>query len=337
MLKKICFLVSLSLFAILSSYASGLETVIGKVTNGYNYWFYTPHDISAKEGKPLVIFLHGRSLCGTDLNKVRRYGTINAIEKGREIDAYVIAPQNPGESWKPEKIMNVVDYVCANHNVDTDRIYVLGMSLGGYGAIDLAASYPDRIAAAIGMCGGATVKNLSGLARTPLWIIHGTGDASVPVSASDKVVAAVKEAQKDGVNRLHYDRISGMNHSQPARVFYKPEVYDWLFSHSLKHEGRPINPTVKVDSEFLNTAYKNLDHSKGYKAKSSSKAATASKAAAKSSSKSTASVSKKSKKSKAAATAKSEVSKSKTTASRKTRSSKSKETASKTTSSKKSV
>ena len=56
--------------------------------------------------KPLVIFLHGRSLCGNDLNKVLRYGTIDAVQGGRKIDAYIIAPQNPGTFWNPDKIIN---------------------------------------------------------------------------------------------------------------------------------------------------------------------------------------------------------------------------------------
>lgn len=214
-------------------------------------------------GKPLVIFLHGKSLCGTDLNKVKRYGTISAIEKGREIDAFVIAPQNPGGWWNPDKIMNVVDYVCDNYNVDENMIYVLGMSLGGYGALDLAAAYPDRIAAAIGMCGGSTLKNLEGLATMPLWIIHGTGDSAVPVGQSDKVVNAIKAAQTDGVNRLIYDRIPGMNHSKPARVFYNPATYEWLFQHRLDAPGRQLNWKIKADESFFGDCYKNLNSKRG--------------------------------------------------------------------------
>lgn len=298
MFKKICLLFFLSLISYMSA-SAGIEAIKGKVSNGYDYWFYTPSQENAtvedqKNGKPLIIFLHGASLCGNDLEKVKRYGTINAIEKGRKIDAYVIAPQNPGGAWKPEKIMNIVDYVSANHKVDKNRIYVLGMSLGGYGAIDFAATYPDRVAAAIGMCGGASVKKLDGLARIPLWIVHGTADQAVSISQSDKVVEAIKASQKDGVNRLSYDRVAGMNHSQPARMFYKDETYQWLMSHRLNTPGRPITPTVKVTNEYLSNAYSGLNHSKGYRAKSQAKTKS-NKAAASKSSKTTASKSTKSK------------------------------------------
>lgn len=266
MLKKLTLILSLSIFFFTSAFADGLQAVRGKIPNGYNFWLYTPSVSQLEnpgEPQPLIIFLHGRSLCGNDLNRVKRYGTINAIEKGQEIDAYVVAPQNPGESWKPSKVMDVVDYVCSNYNIDENRIYVLGMSLGGYGAIDLAATYPDRVAAAIGMCGGASVKDLSGLSQTPLWIIHGTADSAVPVSQSDKVAAAVKAAQADGINRLKYDRVPGMNHSRPARVFYRSDVYDWLMSHSLDDPDRPMNPTIKVNDDFFNGAYGGLKNSRG--------------------------------------------------------------------------
>lgn len=241
--------------------ASSLTAHRGTVNDGYNFWLYNPTDQEIDEPKPVVIFLHGASLCGNDLNKVKRYGTIDAIEKGREIDAFVIAPQNPGGAWSPKKVMNVLDWVSDNYNIDYDRVYVLGMSLGGYGTIDLAATYPDRIAAAIAMCGGGSVKDLSGLNDVPLWIIHGTADNAVTVAQSDKVVSAMKAAAgPTGTERLTYNRVPGMNHSRPARMFYLSESYDWLFRHTLKDKARKIHPTFAIDNAMQN-AYSNLKRS----------------------------------------------------------------------------
>ena len=273
MSRKLYLYLIFTLFVFVSASAEGLEAMKGKIPGGYNFWFYSPVNDSipeASETKPLVVFLHGRSLCGNDLNKVRRYGTISAIEKGREIDAYVIAPQNPGGSWQPEKIMDVVDYVCENYNVDENRIYALGMSLGGYGTLDFAATYPDRIAAAVGLCGGATVKDLSGLAKVPLWIVHGEADSKVPVGKSDAVVEAVWAAQgDDGEDRLVYDRIPGVNHSQLAKVLYNVETYEWLFSHSLLDTDRKLVEPAIIDNDFFARSYSGLNHSKGYKGSSS--------------------------------------------------------------------
>lgn len=239
-----------------------IKAVKGKVADGYNFWLYTPATAAAKGdsvGTPVVIFLHGASLCGSNLDRVKRYGTIDAITHGRELNAYVIAPQNPGGAWSPRRVMNIVDYLCRDHNVDTTRIYVLGMSLGGYGTLDLAATYPDKIAAAIAMCGGASVSDLSGLAKLPLWIIHGTADRAVTVAQSDRVVQAI-ECGRDSSDtvRLTYDRIKGMNHSRPARLFYRMDIYDWLMSHSLTDSLRAAKPTFPLTDQVFQTAYKDL-------------------------------------------------------------------------------
>lgn len=251
------------LIAILTAWTSvsaqRLTAERGTVPGSYNFWFYNPEptDDDEVEPKPVVIFLHGASLCGNNLNRVKRYGTIDAIEKGRKLDAYVIAPQNPGGAWNPDKIVRILDWLGDNHNIDYDRVYAIGMSLGGYGTIDLTASYPDRIAAAIAMCGGGSVKDLSGLNDVPLWIIHGTADRAVSVSQSDKVVSEIK-ATDHNAPRLIYDRVPGMNHSQPARMFYLKESYDWLFSHSLKDHKRAASKSFALTGDKLRSAYKDL-------------------------------------------------------------------------------
>ena len=252
--KIILLLAAIITFACVS--AKSLQSYKGKVKNGYNFWLSAPAKTDSIK-KPLVIFLHGASLQGSNLNKVLRYGTLDAISKGLDIDGYVMAPQTIG-AWQPQKVMNTADYVIASHSdIDTDRIYVIGMSLGGYGTIDMAATYPDRIAAAIAMCGGASVKNLEGLGDVPLWIIHGTADAAVSVSQSDRVVSAIKNSDSKG-ERLTYDRVPGMNHSQPARMFYLPESYDWLFKHRLSDKDRNIADTFTVNGSTLKSAYAGL-------------------------------------------------------------------------------
>ncbi len=204
---------------------------------------------------PLVIFLHGRSLCGSNLQTVRRYGSIAAIDRGRKIDAYILAPQNPGSAWSPERIMNIVRKVVETNPIDTTRIYVLGMSLGGYGTMDMVARYPDKIAAAIPMCGGTTSKDYEALNKVPMWIVHGTADAAVPVSASDKPVAEMKSR---GGHRFVYDRVPGWNHGAPARLFYLPETYEWLFQHSLADKGRPVHPVSIIQQGLTKNAYASL-------------------------------------------------------------------------------
>lgn len=229
------------------------------IKDGYDFWLYLPDDYNAPDTKkPVVMFLHGRSLCGNNLSKVRDYGCIDALTRGRAIDAIVVAPQ-ANTKWKPEKVMDVFDWVKARYPVDTNRFYVLGMSMGGYGTIDLAARYPDRIAAAMAMCGGASVKELCGLNEVPLWIIHGTADKAVPVRCSEKVVNAMIEC--GDTSRLIFDKMKGVNHTRLARVFYLGQTYDWLFAHSLADSSRMANKDFEMTNKILADAYDDFDKS----------------------------------------------------------------------------
>ena len=232
-----------------------IEKHVGEVAEGYNYWLVYPAD--TLEAKPVVLFLHGASLCGNQMERVKRYGPIHAVEHGREIDAYIIAPQNPGGSWRPAKVKRVLDCVKERCNIDSTRVYVVGMSLGGYGTIDFAAAYPDEVAAAVAICGGGTAQNLSVLHRVPLWLIHGTEDRAVSVRESDRIAEAIKQVDSTA-SRLIYDRVSDMNHSQPTRIFYLPELYEWLFLHKLTEEERPVHETVHIDPVLLQRAYRGL-------------------------------------------------------------------------------
>ena len=90
----------------------------------------------------------------------------------------------------------------------------------------------------------------------PLWIVHGTADRAVSVSQSDKVVASIKAAAGGDAPRLIYDRIPGMNHGQPARLFYRPECYEWLFKHSLKDNDRPRAEGFKLSGDIFRNAYR---------------------------------------------------------------------------------
>lgn len=229
------------------------------IADGYNFWLYLPEDYVTSKCKPVVLFLHGKSLSGNDLNKVRNYGCIDALGRGRKIDAIVIAPQTQG-AWNPSKVNDVFNWVKSNYKVDTTRFYVVGMSMGGYGTLDFVATYPDKVAAAMALCGGATVPDLCGLNEVPLWIIHGTADSAVPVGCSERVVEAMADC--GDTTRLIFSRFKGVNHTRLARVFYLEETYDWLFGHSLTDSVRTANKDVIITKESLNDAFSDLTRNK---------------------------------------------------------------------------
>ena len=228
------------------------------IKDGYNFWLYIPEDYNdTVREKPVIMFLHGRSLCGKNLANVLRYGPIDALKRGRKIDAFVVAPQTRIVSWDPEKVWEVYDWVKTNYTVDTNRLYVLGMSLGGYGTINFTATYPDKVAAAMALCGGASIDSLCGLTEVPLWIIHGTADKDVPIFYSQRVVNAM--IQCGDTSRLIFDKLPREGHSHLARAFYLQSTYDWLFKHNLQDSLRPVNKDYTISSAIMSKAYNDLD------------------------------------------------------------------------------
>ena len=249
----------------------------GSVPSSYNFWFYIPEaepaagtisvpfsmtDSLAADGsnhsaaslnKPLVVFLHGASLCGRKLSRVRSYGTLHAIDMGLRLDAYVLAPQNPGGAWNPAKVNQLIDWAEERYAIDTNRIYVLGMSLGGYGTIDYCAASSDRVAAAMALCGGATTNDVAGLCNMPMCIMHGTGDRDVSWQCSQSVVDIMRA--KGDTSRLIYKLLPRQSHGALARYLYLPATYRWLFEHSLADRGRPVNRSYDFGIHVLDNVY----------------------------------------------------------------------------------
>lgn len=233
-----------------------LSAVKGK-TN-YPFWLNLPADSILKNNPPVLIFLHGKSLSGTDINRVKKYGVIHEIEKGRQIPAIVVAPQVANGSWNPDKILEVLQYVQKEYQTDTNRVYVCGMSLGGYGTMHFAGKYADKITAAVALCGGGNVKDACTMSTIPMWIQHGNRDEAVPVSQSRQVVNAIKECN-NGKN-LIYTEINGANHGALERVFHSDDMYNWLFAQKRTGKGEVV--MVPVPSAELPAAVQTTTENK---------------------------------------------------------------------------
>ncbi len=223
-----------------------------EAAGGYNYVLYSPDSVQSP--MPLIIALHSRSAAGNDLKEVDRFGTIDALRSGMRVNGYVLAPQATGDRWDAAKIMSDVDRVVATNNVDPNRIYVIGMSMGGNGAADLVAAYPDRIAAAI-ILAGASDGDPSAMSKVPLWVIRGLDDREEAIARTDDMVERIREV--DG-SRIVYSRVKGVDHRQHERILYMPYFYEWLMSHNLNDIGRPVNTTVDLTAKTIDKAYKGL-------------------------------------------------------------------------------
>jgi predicted peptidase len=200
----------------------------------YSFWVYEPEGYDKKQDWPLIIFLHGRSLSGNDLSLVKKYGVIAEIEKGRKFPAVIIAPQvAKGESWSPDKLVECVNFMKKSYHIDSNRVSVTGMSLGGYGTLHAVGKYPDVFSCGAAFCGGGKASDACKLAEIPLWIAHGTKDEKVPYSESSSLVEKIKKCND---KNLKFTIFQDGNHGILERMFRTEELYDFLIKNK---KGEP--------------------------------------------------------------------------------------------------
>ena len=202
---------------------------------------------SGKANRPIVLFLHGAGERGNDneicLNYIDR--VFNSEKFKNLYDAHVVIPQcNSDFRWvevdwsdanhtMPVKISgyleaanDLLDSLVKVLNADTTRIYVTGISMGGFGTWDIISRYPHKFAAAVPVCGGADEKQASNIAQTPVYTAHGTADNSVMISRSRNVVAAVKKA---GGKQIIYKEYPGKGHFIWNGFYAEPYTFAWMF------------------------------------------------------------------------------------------------------------
>jgi len=196
---------------------------------------------------PLVVFLHGAGERGRDNEKQLKYlPTWMAEPALRERHpCFLLAPQcREGErwvdvSWADKKslpqggpttdllaVIAAVNDVIAREPIDPRRVYLTGLSMGGYGTWDLASRQPERFAAIIPICGGGDEATAPRLARLPIWCFHGDADTVVPVERSRSMIAAVRAAG----GSPKYSELAGVGHDSWTPAYRDPAVLDWLFA-----------------------------------------------------------------------------------------------------------
>lgn len=227
------FLTTIVFITITSYLAAQTPTTPAKTekSDAYSYLLYLPDNYAENKDKPwpLIIYLHGQSACGNNLDKVRRYGLPFYLDREMKVDAIVAAPQCPAnKNWVSDNwFMTFLKDIKEKYAVDATRIYLTGMSLGGFGTFSLAIQYPDIFAAVSPFCGGGQPVTVCPMKDIPIWVFHGDKDEQVPLRRSQEMVDALK---KCGGNPK-FSILKGMPHDI-HRHYNNPELYAWMLSQS---------------------------------------------------------------------------------------------------------
>jgi predicted peptidase len=193
---------------------------------------YLPKGYGEKKDQkwPLLLFLHGAGERGKDVNLVKKHGPPKLIDQGKEFPLIVVSPQCPTSSWWPEQIdalVALMDEVQSRYAVDGDRVYLTGLSMGGFGTWALACQQPERFAAIAPICGGGDRYRVSRIKNVPAWVFHGAKDPVVPLQASADMVEALKKAGGD-VQLTVYPEAQ---HDSWTETYNNPKLYEWFLSH----------------------------------------------------------------------------------------------------------
>jgi predicted peptidase len=213
-----------------------------------DYLLYLPEGYDAtQEAWPLMLFLHGAGERGSDVSKVAIHGPPKLVSAEAITFPFVIvSPQCPkGDRWSSETQVDtlnaLLDRIVSRYRIDRDRIYVTGLSMGGFGTWRLAAEYPDRFAAIAPICGGGSPEDAQRIAHLPVRVFHGAKDKIVPVKKSEEMVAALEKANC----RVKFTVYPDAGHNSWTATYGNSELYDWFLDQT-----RSGNATYKKSAHL---------------------------------------------------------------------------------------
>lgn len=198
-----------------------------------SYLLYLPKDYAAKKVAkfPVLLFLHGAGERGDNIDLVKVHGPPKLIDKGKDFPFVVISPQCPKNVWwDVDVIAALVDDVVKSHRADQSRLYVTGLSMGGYGTWGICSKYPDKFAAAAPICGAGNAKTVAAMKGVPTWAFHGDKDTAVSFAAGKAMVDALKAAGGD----VQFTVYEGVGHDSWTATYNNDKLYEWLLSKSRK-------------------------------------------------------------------------------------------------------
>lgn len=205
---------------------AGRRLMSGDGTLQAEYLLYLPEKYHASDKAwPLILFLHGAGERGDQLERVKVHGPPKRIENGEPFPFVIVSPQCPsGERWSVAVLDGLINDIIRRYRIDTSRIYLTGLSMGGFGTWAMAAAYPERFAAIAPICGGGDPSAAGELKDLPIWVFHGAKDGVVPLEKSREMVDAIREAGGNVKFTVYPDA----GHDSWTVTYENPLLYEWF-------------------------------------------------------------------------------------------------------------
>lgn len=215
--------------------ARSLERKIEK-TLKLDYLLFLPENYKPDDDKewPLILFLHGAGERGDDIDLVTVHGPPKIVRDKQEFPFIVASPQCPkGEVWDTDAVLGLLDELLETYRVDAARVYLTGLSMGGFGAWETAVAAPERFAALVPVCGGGRPIEVllsegsrrERLNEIPIWAFHGGKDAVVRSEQSKEMIEAFHRVGNKNARLTIYPKAG---HDSWTETYDNPALYDWL-------------------------------------------------------------------------------------------------------------
>ncbi|MCG2616578.1 prolyl oligopeptidase family serine peptidase [Terrimonas sp. NA20] len=232
------------LLLICSAITTHSQQTARSFTRETRYLLYMPEGYDSDTSKqwPLMLFLHGSGESGTDVQKVKVNGPPMLVEKGKKYPFILVSPQADGRiGWDPIELYDLLTDLKKRYRVDKDRVYVTGLSMGGYGAWKLASQFPQEFAAVIPICGGGDTSTAWRLRNVPVWAFHGGKDDVVLPQQSEQMVAAVRKTNPTARLTIYPE----VKHDSWTAAYNTDSLYEWMLSKKrFAYKEKPVAPEV---------------------------------------------------------------------------------------------
>lgn len=202
------------------------------------YVVFVPRDYDGKKEYPVILFLHGSGETKGDKGgkKPVEVGIGTAIKKRDKSFPFItVIPQSEKRTWGAnsddgKRAMAMLDEVMKEYKTDPKRVYLTGLSMGGFGTWSLAAAHPEKWAAIVPICGGGNVKDADKIKNIPIWAFHGDADTAVPVARSRDMIEALKKVGAEP----KFTEYPGVGHNSWDKAYGTDELYTWLLEQKKK-------------------------------------------------------------------------------------------------------